>query len=102
MNKQDSKNMFLNNLWSNPYMHNSCLGISPKYLIFRNAPKPVIDLYGISFLCNNFETFTIFSAIVLIDCTYLPYHLSEGKGIVNRRRFHKSLKCFSIPEDSKS
>ena len=46
-------------LWSNPYMHNSCLGISPKYLIFRNAPKPIIDLCGISFLCANFETFTI-------------------------------------------
>ena len=26
-------------------MHNSCLGISPKYLIFRNSPKPIIDLY---------------------------------------------------------
>ena len=46
-------------------MHNSCLGISPKYLIFRNTPKPIIDPYGISFLCTNFETFTIFSAIVL-------------------------------------
>ena len=46
-------------LWSNPYMHNSCLAISPKYLIFRNAPKCIIDLYGISFLCTNFETFTI-------------------------------------------
>ena len=46
-------------------MHNSCLGISPKYLIFRNAPKPIIDLCGISFLCANFETFTIFSAIAL-------------------------------------
>ena len=46
-------------------MQNSCLGISPKYLIFRNAPKPVIDLCGISFLCANFETFTIFSEIVL-------------------------------------
>ena len=32
VNKQDNKNMLLNNsdftLWSNPYMHNSCLGIS--------------------------------------------------------------------------
>ena len=56
-------------------MHNSCLGISSKYLIFRNVPKPIIDLYGISFLCANFETFTIFSAIVLIDCTYLLYYI---------------------------
>ena len=68
--------MFLNNfdfIWSNPYMHNSCLGISPKHFIFRNAPKPIIDQNGISFLCTNFETFTIFIAIVLIDCTYPPY-----------------------------
>ena len=50
-------------LWSNPYMHNSCLGISPKYLIFRNAPKHIIDLCGISFFCANFETFNNFSAI---------------------------------------
>ena len=61
-------------LWSNPYMHNSCLGISPKYLIFRNAPKLIIDLCGISFLCADFETFTIFSAIVLKSCTYPPYY----------------------------
>ena len=54
-------------------MHNSCLGISPKYLMFRNAPDPtIIDLYGKSTLCTNFENFTIFSAIVLIDCTYSP------------------------------
>ena len=54
-------------------MHtDSCLGISPKYLIFRNAPKPIIDLCGISFLCANFETFTIFSAIALKTCTYPP------------------------------
>ena len=58
-------------------MHNSCLGISPKYLIFQNAPKPIIDLYGISFLCTNFETFTIFRAIVLIDCTYPPYYKTK-------------------------
>ena len=66
-NKQDNKNMFLNNFdfRSNPCMHNSCLGISPKYLIFRNAPKPIIDLCGISFLCANFETFTTFCAVVL-------------------------------------
>ena len=50
-------------------MHNSCLGISPKYLIFRNAPKPIIGLCGISFLCAKFEIFTIFSAIVLKTCT---------------------------------
>ena len=77
MNKQDNKNMFLNNfdfIWPNPYMHNSCLGISPKYLICRNAPKPIIDLFGISFLRANFETFTIFSAIVLKTCTYPPYY----------------------------
>ena len=36
-------------LWSNPCMHNSYLAISSKYLIFRNAPKPIIDLYGINF-----------------------------------------------------
>ena len=59
---------------SDPYMHNSCLGISPKYLIFRNALKPIIDLCGISFLCANFETFTILSAIVLKICTYPPYY----------------------------
>ena len=75
VNKQDNKNMFLKilTLWSNPYMHNSCLGIFPKYLIFGNAPKPIIDLCGIIFLCANFETFTIFSAIVLKTCTYPPY-----------------------------
>ena len=55
-------------------MHNSCLGISPKYLIFRNAPKPIIDLRGISFLCVNVETFTIFSAIVLKTCTYTRHY----------------------------
>ena len=55
-------------------MHNSCLGISPKYLIFRNAPKPINDLCSISFLCANFETFTIFSSIVLKTCTYPPYY----------------------------
>ena len=59
-------------------MHNSCLGISPKYLIFRNAPKPIIDLCGISFLCANSETFTIFSAIVLKTCTYPPYYLAQS------------------------
>ena len=48
-------------------MHNSCLGISPEYLIFRNAPKPIIDLYGISFFCTNFETLTISCVIVLIS-----------------------------------
>ena len=58
-------------------MHNSCLGISPKYLIFRNAPKPIIDLCGISFLCANFETFTIFSAIVLKTCTHPPYYRTK-------------------------
>ena len=58
-------------------MHNSCLGISPKYLIFQNAHKPIIDLCGISFLCANFETFTIFSAIVLKTCPYPPYYLSH-------------------------
>ena len=76
-NKQDSKNVFLDNfdfIWSNPYMHNSCLGISPKHFIFRNAPKPIVDQNGISFLSTNFETFTIFNAIVLIDCTYPPYY----------------------------
>ena len=57
-------------------MHNSCLRISPKYLIFRNAPKPVIDLYGISFLCANFETFTIFSAIVMKTCAYALYYVN--------------------------
>ena len=62
-------------LWSNPYMHNSCLGISPKYLIFWNAPKPIIDLCGISFLCANFETVTIFSAVVWKTCTCPPYYL---------------------------
>ena len=86
MNKEDSKNMFLNNFdfMRNPYMHNSCLGISPKCLIFRSAPKPIIDLYGINFLCTNFEIFTISSAIVLIDCIYPPYyciHASENKTI---------------------
>ena len=34
-------------LWSNPYMHNSCLGISPKYLIFRNAPSLLL-IYVVS------------------------------------------------------
>ena len=54
MNKQDNKNMFLNNFdfMVKSLMHNSCLGIPPKYLIFRNAPKSIIDL------------------CVLIDCTY--------------------------------
>ena len=39
VNKQDNKTYFwiILTLWSNPYMHNSCLGVSPKYLIFRNA-----------------------------------------------------------------
>ena len=55
-------------------MHNSCLGISPKYFILRNASKPIIDLCGIGFLCANFETFTIFSASVLKTCTYPPYY----------------------------
>ena len=76
VNKQDTTKacfLIILTLWSNPYMHNSCLGISGKYLIFRNAPKPIIDLFGISVLCANFETFTIFSAIVLKTCTYLPY-----------------------------
>ena len=27
-------------------------------------PDPIIDLYGISFLCTNSDTLTIFSAIV--------------------------------------
>ena len=72
VNKQESKNMFLRtfDFMVDPCTHNSCLGISLKYLIFRNAPKPIVDLYNISFLCTNFETFIIFSAIVLIDCTY--------------------------------
>ena len=68
MNKQDNKNMFLNNFdfMVKSLYDNSCLGISPKFLIFQNAPKPIIDLCGISFLCANFETFTILSAIILI------------------------------------
>ena len=57
-------------------MHNSCLKIFTKYLTFRNALKPIIDLCSISFLCANFETFTIFSAIVLKTCTYPPYYMS--------------------------
>ena len=37
---------------------------------FRNAPKPNVDLYVISFICANFEAFTLFSAIFLhIRCT---------------------------------
>ena len=63
-------------LWSNPYTQNSCHGIFPKYLIFLNALNPIFDLYGISFLCTNSETFTIFSAIVLIDCTYQSNNIS--------------------------
>ena len=66
MNKQDSKNMFLRNfsfMVESPIRTIAVLGISPKYLIFRNAPDFIIDLCGISFLCTNFETFTIFSAI---------------------------------------
>ena len=96
-------------LWSNPYMHNSCLGISPKYLTFRNAPKPIIDLCGISFLCASFETFTIFSAIALKTCTYLPYyyvnsnfHLYIGfsqswkpTGIYHQWRYYV---CMSFPQ----
>ena len=81
VNEPDSKRCFriILTLWSNPYMHSSCLGRPPKHLIFRNAPKPIIDLYGISFLCTNFETFTIFSAVVLIDCPYPPYYLYKTK-----------------------
>ena len=56
-------------------MHNSCLGIPSKYLVFRNSPKPIIDLYSVSFLSSNFETFTIFGAILLVDCTYIPYYM---------------------------
>ena len=44
-------------------------------------PKPIIDLCGISFLCANFETFTIFSAIVLKTCTYPPYHESSAESL---------------------
>ena len=51
-------------LWPNPYMHNNYFGISPENLIFRNVPKPIIDLYDISFLCANFET----STILLCNC----------------------------------
>ena len=58
-------------------MHNSCLGISPKYLIFRNAPKPIIDPCGISFLYANFETFTIFRATVLKTCIYPQYYINK-------------------------
>ena len=47
--------------------------LSPKYVIFQNATNPIFDLSEISFLCANFETFTIFSAIVLTDL-----HISAG------------------------
>ena len=71
MNKQDSKNSFLRNFdfIANPYMLGGCLGISPKRLILGNAPDPTIDLHAISFLCTNFETLTVFSAIVIVYCT---------------------------------
>ena len=74
MNKQNSKNMFLRNfdfMVKSLYTEKSCLEISPKYLIFQNAPDPIFDLYGINFLCTNSETFISFLTIVLIDCTYL-------------------------------
>ena len=72
MNKQNSKNMFLRNFafLVDPYTQNTSLGISSKYFTFQNAPNPIIDLYGINFLCTNFEIFTIFGATVLINCTY--------------------------------
>ena len=72
MNKQDNKNMFLNN---SDFMVKSLYaqylsGNISKYLIFRNAHKPINDLCGVSFLCANFEIFIIFSEIILKTCTY--------------------------------
>ena len=64
MNKQDTKNMFLNNF---DFMVKSLYG---------NVPKPIIHLYG---MCH-FETFTVLHAIVSIDCTYPPYY----EGFCNR------------------
>ena len=74
VNKQNSKNMFLRNfdfMVKSLYTEKICLEISPKYLIFQNAPDTIFDLYGINFLCTNSETFISFLTIVLIDCTYL-------------------------------
>ena len=34
---------------------------------FRNAPKPNLDLYVISFICTNSEAFTTFSAILHVS-----------------------------------
>ena len=45
----------------------SYIGVRTKAENFRNVPEPNFDLYVISFICTNFEAFTIFSAILHVS-----------------------------------
>ena len=64
-------------LWPNAFVWNGHIEIKLKFGHFRNAPKAVLNLHAVSFICTKFGTFTIFSAITTKGSTYLPDHNSQ-------------------------
>ena len=102
MNKQDNKNMFLNNfdfMVKSPYPQYLSWNIS-KIFYLSKCPKPIIDLYGISFFCNNFETFTIFSdrlhiSAVLYSFCEIKHFLKQARvyEFIFRSYFWKNVTC---------
>ena len=48
---------------------------TPEVVNFKDSPKLKTDLHAICDLSTNFHSFTLFSTVVTIICTYLPYYI---------------------------
>ena len=64
-----SKNFFKNFLFSEMHLSaEAILAYEQKQKFFEMPPKAILNLYGVSFICTNFEAFTTFSAIFTRIC----------------------------------
>ena len=54
------------------------IGVQTKAENFRNDPKAILNLYGVSFICTNFEAFTTFSAI--FKCVHRTMVITPSSG----------------------